>query len=289
MERFSRFPAPPPEAEEARGLPLFTFMQVSDAHVGNDANRPVHERLEAAIRLANTMRPAFVIDSGDMTTHPAYEASPAFLAELDEYRTYAAKLQVPLYALPGNHDIGYFAPRGPRASGTPWGNHTDLVAAYRMRVGPLDQSFTHAGFRFVLVNNNPAYSKGPGHLSAEQLRWIEEELGRGQRAFVFCHIEVLEEGTGAPWGRPAQLLANLCRRHGVPAVAYGHKHKLLVTDWDDTAYIMCPDLKVPGHRSILQYRVHPDRFELWLYDVVSGVGERVAERRYPALPAKPGL
>ena len=88
--------------------PLFTFLQFSDVHVGNDINKPVHKRLVAAVTLANALKPSFVIDSGDMTTHPVYEANPENLAELDEYRKYIAHLTIPIYPLPGNHDIGYF-------------------------------------------------------------------------------------------------------------------------------------------------------------------------------------
>ena len=255
--------------------PILTLIQFSDAHVGNPANLPRHDRLAAAVELANARKPAFVIDTGDVASHPVYGAQAEYLAEFDGYLEHVARLAPPLYVVPGNHDIGYPEPAAPRADGTPWGDYRELVEAYRLRFAVLDQSFVHSGFRFVLVNNNPRTSKGPGHISAEQFDWIERELACGQTTFVFCHVEVLHEGVGEPWGPSSERLSALCRRHGVPAVAYGHRHEMHLTPLDGTLYVMCPDLKVPGHQAILEYRLFAGHFDLWSFDVLSGQGERL--------------
>ena len=65
------------------------------------------------------------------------------------------------------------------------------------------------------------------------------------------------------------------------AVAYGHQHQLHSKTLHGTQYIMCPDLKNPGHQSVCQYRVFADHFELWLFDVFSQGGEQVGSYRYP--------
>ncbi|MBN2292763.1 MAG: metallophosphoesterase [Pirellulales bacterium] len=261
----------------AEEKPLFTFMQFSDVHVGHGSNRPAHKRLLAAIKLANKLKPSFVIDSGDMTTHPVYKAIPEYLAELDEYRKYVAKLAMPIYPLPGNHDIGYFDYTGSKYSQ----DHEALVAAYKKKIGPLNQSFTHQGFRFILFNNNPPLSGQPGHISDETFGWIESELKKGEKAFLFCHVQILKDGTGPPWGDSAERLVALCEKYGVMAVAYGHQHAFHIKTRERTRYIMCPDLKNPGHREVLQYRIFRDRFELWLYDVFSQKVKRAG--RYNAI------
>lgn len=262
--------------------PLFTFVQISDVHVGNEVNCPIHERLQAAVRLANELEPAFAIDTGDIATHPVYDASVGNLAEFEEYKRYVALLKMPLYVVPGNHDIGYADPgESTWGKGNPWGRYEDLVAAFEETIGPLDQSFSWRGFRLVLVNNNPALSKGTGLLSSRQLHWLEDELERGEVTFIFCHVQLLEEGTGSPWGKAAQTLVGLCRQYGVPAVAYGHKHEIHISPMKGTQYIMAPDLKVPDHQSILQYRIFSDRFVLWLYDVFTGEGEQLGVFPYP--------
>jgi 3',5'-cyclic AMP phosphodiesterase CpdA len=255
-------------------------MQFSDVHVGNEANRPVHQRLVAAVDLVSERKPAFVIDTGDLTAHPVYGPEPEYLAEFDEYRRYTDDLTVPLYVVPGNHDIGYSHPIHPRSTGEPWGDYTQLVAVFREKIGPLDQSFEREGVRFVLLNNNPRRSGEPGHLSAAQLAWTEGELKHGQPTFIFCHVEVLEHGTGAPWGDSSQALSDLCRTYGVIAVAYGHRHELHVTERKGTVYIMCPDLKVKGHRGVLEYRVCADHFELWHVDVCARTETRLAHHHY---------
>ena len=268
--------------------PLFTFVQISDVHVGNEVNRPVHERLQAAVQLANKLEPAFVIDTGDIATHPVYGASEGNLAEFDEYKAYVASLKMPLYVVPGNHDIGYADPgESTWGKGNPWGRYEDLVAAYEETIGPLDQSFSRDGYRFVLVNNNPAITKGTGVLSSQQLHWLEDELKRDEVTFIFCHVQILEEGTGSPWGQAAQILVGLCRQYGVPAVAYGHKHEIHIRSMRETQYIMAPDLKVLDHRGILQYRIFSDCFTLWLYDVFTGEGEPLGVFPYPLRTTRP--
>ena len=257
-------------------------MQISDTHVGAKVNRPVHERLAAAVILINALKPAFVIDTGDVATHPVYEANERNLAELEEYKQYVSKLKRPLYVVPGNHDIGYFDP-GDTTWGddNPWGTYKELAAAFKRTIGPLDQSFRWEDVRFVLLNNNPGITHGPGMLSPEQLRWIEAELEQGELTFIFCHVEVLENGVGAVWGESSKALTALCEKYGVPAVAYGHKHRTHVAPLNGTQYIMCPSLKVPGQQGILQWRIFRGRFELWLYDVFSGDGERLGRYPYP--------
>ena len=257
---------------------------MSDVHTGAETNRPHHRRLAAAVDLANALQPAFVIDTGDVATHPVYAAHPEHLAELAEYRQYVSALDMPLHVVPGNHDIGYFEPGGTTwGDGQPWGNSDELIPVFERTIGPLDQAFESHGFRFVLVDNNPAATKGSGVLTPSQLQFLESELGRGQTTFVFCHVELLEQGTGPLWGGSAVSVAALCRRHGVPAVAYGHRHRLHLVERDQTQYIMCPDLKVPGHDHVLQYRLWPDHFDLWRLDVFSGEASPLGSYPYPCV------
>jgi len=256
------------------------FLQMSDVHVGADTNRPRHLRLAAAVDLANALQPAFVIDTGDVATHPVYAPRPEHLAELAEYAEYVSTLEMPLHVVPGNHDIGYFEPGDTTwGDGQPWADSADLIPIFERMIGPLDQAFESHGFRFVLVNDNPAVTKGVGVLLPRQLQFLWRELRKGQTTFVFCHVELLEQGTGPIWGDSAVSVAALCRKYGVPAVAYGHRHRLHIVERDHTQYIMCPDLKVPGHDHVLQYRLWPSHFDLWSIDVFSGEGSRLGN--YP--------
>ena len=137
-------------------------------------------------------------------------------------------------------------------------------------------------FDCAVFNNNPAVSKGPGIVAADRLGWIEAELKRGAVTFLFCHVQLLEKGTGPLWGASAEAVASLCTQYGVPAVAYGHRHELHLELRDGTVYIMGPDLKVAGHQWLLQYRLYRKRFEVWQYDVCSGDSEPLGGWDYPA-------
>ncbi len=266
---------------------MLTFMQMSDVHVGNPDNRPVHTRLNSAVALINRLKPAFVIDSGDVTTCPVRDHTNAeYMAELAEYRTYISRLTMPIYIVPGNHDIGYFRPTTPRRPGEPWGDHKVLAAAFENQIGPLDSHFVRDGFQFILVNNNPSASREPSHLSAEQLAWIEQKLRGGERAFIFCHVQTIVEGHGETWGPAAEKLMALCREYGVAVVSYGHWHDLHVEQRQGTQYIMCPDLKVIDHFGVLEYRLHRDRFELRLYDVRTGEHQLLGVFPYPEAPSR---
>lgn len=256
--------------------PLFTFMQFSDVHVGANINEPTHTRLNAAVSLANTIEPSFVINSGDMTDHPVYSASPENLYEYYEYLSYVEPLSMPIYESPGNHDIGYL-----NYIGTTYEeDYETLVSNYEAIIGPLNQSFTHQGFRFILINNNPPLSKSAGHISEETFHWIEKELQQGEKDFIFCHVQLLENSTGLPWGPSAERLVDLCMQYKVVAVGYGHQHASHVKALNGTQYIMCPDLKHNGHQTVYQYQVFDDYFKLWQYDVYSQQGDLMGKFYY---------
>lgn len=245
--------------------PLFSFIQFSDVHVGAAINEPFHMRLNAAVILANKLGPSFIINSGDMTNNPVYSATPENIAEYHKYLSYVRKLSVPIYELPGNHDIGYFDYIGT----TYEENYEKLVFNYTTIIGPLNQSFSYQGYRFILINNNPPLSRQPGYISEEIFKWIEKELQHGEKTFVFCHVQILENGTGLPWGSSAERLVSLCNQYNVLAVSYGHQHASHIKTLKNTHYIMCPDLKVKGHQTIYQYKVFENFFELWQYNVIS--------------------
>ena len=257
--------------EKVAESPDYTFLHFTDAHVGSDGNKPVHKRLQAAVALANRLKVDFVIDTGDITGSPVHGATEASLAEFTTYKECVSSLNMPLYVVPGNHDISYFnAEDDPRD--ITWADYGVLTAHFEQVIGPLNQSFVHKSGRFILANNVGEYSRMPGHLSAEQLTWIETEMQTAQAnsedIFVFVHIRpVTTNGSNEPWGRASEALINLCREYRVSLVTFGHDHQALQAVFDGVLYIECPDLNVEGHETVFQYRVFADYFEIWGYNV----------------------
>lgn len=273
-------------------------MQFTDVHVGNNRNKPVHTRLEAAVALANMLNPDFVIDTGDITGNPVRGITHESLAEFDTYRQYTSSLNMPLYILPGNHDIGYFNAKDDPRDIT-WGDYSILTAHFEKIIGPLNQSFVHRNGRFILANNVGEYSRMPGYLSAQQLIWIESEmrtaLQNSEDTFLFVHIPVVtKDGSNKPWGNSSAALVSLCNQYKVNLVTFGHDHKPFQLLLDDTLYIEGPDLSVAGHENVLQYRVFEGHFEIWrfnVFDAQSGspIGTYKLKGRESSPPGPPPL
>src|SRR5580765_5736388 len=95
--------APVEKAEKAATPASFTFVQVSDSHLGfsREPNRDVAETYREAIAKINalTPRPAFVLHTGDLT----HLAKPEEFDAVDQlHRTFRAG---EIYCVPGEHDV----------------------------------------------------------------------------------------------------------------------------------------------------------------------------------------
>src|SRR6185437_4628514 len=141
------------------------FAQVSDSHIGFNkaANPDVTATLREAVAKLNALpqRPAFVLHTGDITqlAKPSeFDTAGEVLKELKTDRV--------LY-VPGEHDVA-----------------ADNGASYLGRYGKGTRgngwySFDHQGVHFVgLVNVLNLKAGGLGSLGAEQLAWLNRDVGR---------------------------------------------------------------------------------------------------------------
>jgi 3',5'-cyclic AMP phosphodiesterase CpdA len=169
------FPAPP--------APSWFFMQLSDPQFGmytadGDFAQET-ANFDFAIAAANRLRPAFVVVTGDLVN----KAGDA--AQVAEYQRIATKLDraIPLYNVPGNHDVGNIP--------TP-----ATIAAYTRVFGPDHYSFKADGFTGIVLDSSviAAPQQAPDAF-AEQERWLRAELERARRDQV-RHIVVFQHH---PW------------------------------------------------------------------------------------------
>ncbi|MFO7941314.1 MAG: metallophosphoesterase [Bacillota bacterium] len=215
--------------------PGFTFCLLADTHVNSgpdevveDYLKPVNRRVGWVIDDICERRPDFVIHLGDIV-QPVPGSS-----ERDRVTSTAKriieKLPVPIYYLPGNHDIGDKPARWIRAPRV----DEDSILEFEENWGPSFQSFDHEGCHFVLLNS-PAMN-GPDPTDARQRRWLKRDLDRhrGRRIFVFSHYMPYLNHPGEaenyeaiddPWRK--DLLA-MIREYRVEAVFSGHTHNLFV-------------------------------------------------------------
>jgi plastocyanin len=193
------------------------FVQISDSHIGFDrpANTDVTATLRAAIAKikGEPAPPAFVLHTGDLT-----HLSKA--AEFDTLQQVLSELSVPVFYVPGEHDVldddgrSYLERFGKGTHGAGW------------------HSFDHSGVHFVgLVNVVNLKAGGLGSLGNEQLEWLETDLRRLKSStpiVVFAHIPLWTVYPAWGWGTDdsARALSYL-KRFGSVSVLNGHIHQVM--------------------------------------------------------------
>jgi len=157
----------------------FFFVQLSDpqfgAFTGDNGFEQETANFEFVIANLNRIRPAFVVVCGDLVNKTG---DPAQIAE---YFRITAKLDrsIPLYSVPGNHDVGN--------KPTP-----ESLAAYRQKFGADYYSF-RSGALYGIVLNSSLISAPDGAPAAAELQenWLKEELGKA-RASGARHVVVFQ-------------------------------------------------------------------------------------------------
>jgi 3',5'-cyclic AMP phosphodiesterase CpdA len=205
------------EAEAAEAS-AFTFLQISDSHVGFDkpANPNALATLQEAIAEVGKLpqKPAFMIHTGDIT----------HLSKADEFDNAAeviagAKLDV--HYVPGEHDFidevpgqSYLGRYGKGTKGSGW------------------YSFDDHGVHFVgLVNVVDLKAGGLGRLGGDQLAWLADDLkaqADSQPIVVFAHIPLWTVYADWGWGTDDGMQAlQLLKRFGSVTVLNGHIHQIV--------------------------------------------------------------
>src|SRR5262245_32816344 len=209
---------------QAAGAPMMShadgalrFVQISDSHIGFDkpANTDVTATLRAAVAKikAAPEPPAFVLHTGDLT----HLSKPA---EFDTLHQVLSELSLPLFYVPGEHDVleddgkSYLARFGKDTKGAGW------------------YSFDQGGVHFIgLVNVVNLKAGGLGTLGDEQLEWLERDvapLASSTPIVVFAHIPLWSVYPEWGWGTDdsARALSYL-KRFGSVSVLNGHIHQVM--------------------------------------------------------------
>ena len=201
-------------AQEVKG---FTFLQISDSHMGFDkpANPNAKGTLEEAIARVKAApgNPAFMIHTGDIS----HLSKPS---EFDDADKIIGEARLDVHYVPGEHDI----------------LDDEQGKLYRDRYGRGTRgagwySFDANGVHFVgLVNVVNLKAGGLGNLGAEQLAWLKDDLkGRSasQPVVVFAHIPLWTVYADWGWGTDDSAEAlKLLARFGSVTVLNGHIHQI---------------------------------------------------------------
>lgn len=195
----------------------FTFLQLSDSHVGfakpanPDARATYREAVSKVIAMPE--KPDFIIHTGDITQFSRDQ-------EFDDADQILKEAGIQTFHVPGEHDMldegngkAFLARYGKGSKGAGW------------------FSFDHKGVHFVgLVNVADLKPGGAGRLGAEQIAWLAKDLaGRPSSTpiVIFAHIPLWMLYAEWGWGTDdaAQALTHL-RRFGSVTILNGHIHQI---------------------------------------------------------------
>lgn len=196
----------------------FTFVQISDTHIGFDkaANPDARGTAIAAVEKIKALpyKPDLIIHTGDIT-HLSTDA------QFDDAQQILSGLGAPVFYVPGEHDFldegqgkAFLARYGKHVAGNGW------------------YSFDHAGVHFVALNNVANLKPGGmGHLGDDQLAWLRKDLAHlpsSTPIVVFSHIPLWTVYEAWGWGTDdsAQALA-LLQRFGSVTALNGHIHQII--------------------------------------------------------------
>ena len=196
----------------------FSFMQISDSHVGFDkpANPNALGTLKEGIAKINAMptKPAFLLHTGDVT----HLSKPA---EFDNADQVINEARLTVHYVPGEHDI--IDPDQGKAYLDRYGKGSKGAGYY---------SFDESGVHFIgLVNVVDLKAGGLGNLGAEQLAWLEADLKDRTAStpiVVFAHIPLWVVYAQWGWGtQDGERALGLLKRFGSVTVLNGHIHQLI--------------------------------------------------------------
>ncbi|WP_293796945.1 metallophosphoesterase [uncultured Bosea sp.] len=206
------------EANAAETATGFTFLQISDSHIGFDkaANPHAIDTLKEAIAKVRALpeKPSFMIHTGDIT-----HLSTA--AQFDTAAQIIGGARFDVHYVPGEHDI--IDENNGRAYLDRYGAGTKGAGWY---------SFDQNGVHFIgLVNVVNLKAGGLGNLGADQLAWLADDLkavSASTPIVVFAHIPLWAIYPEWGWGTDdaAQALA-LLKRFGSVTVLNGHIHQIM--------------------------------------------------------------
>lgn len=161
------------------------FIHASDTHI-QSSSVARFDRLRAIV---DSVSPAFVLITGDLIRDALRVAEAEATGYYELFGREVAKIRVPVWTVPGNHELFGIE------------RHLSLVSRthplyargmYRHYLGPDYYSFTAGGVHFVGVNSADHDDlRYYGHVDSTQLRWLERDLAAvppGVPVVTFNHI-----------------------------------------------------------------------------------------------------
>jgi hypothetical protein len=195
----------------------FTFVQVSDSHIGftKDPNPDARATFREAVAkiAALPQKPDFILHTGDVSQLSRPE-------EFDDADQILRSAGLTVFHVPGEHDM---LDEG--------GGKAFLDRYGKGSLGDGWRSFDHGGVHFVgLINVKNLKAGGMGALGADQIAWLKQDLAgvsSSTPVLVYTHIPLWTVYQPWGWGTDdADQALALLRRFGSVTVLNGHIHQV---------------------------------------------------------------
>lgn len=141
----------------AEKIPTFTFVILSDTHLGRKDTQTPQRQWQRTAKEINAVKAEFALHLGDVVDGGREKQYPI-------YKEIRSTIDKPVYEIPGNHDP------------------VEAFAKHLRKT--IDIAIDHKGVRFVLLNNSRRTSHD-GFLSDEQLTWLEKQCVSAKKKDLF--------------------------------------------------------------------------------------------------------
>lgn len=226
----------------------FSFVQMTDIHLDIE-NLASFDR---AIQEINTIAPAFVVATGDLSFGSDRATVSQAKQWFDAYEQSISVLQMPIYNALGNHDV--VGIHNAEVPDTDPGYGEEM---YRSYFGPTYYSFDWGQYHCIVLNPNQlADGQQLYFIPDSQLEWLRQDLSFRQESplLVFFH-----EPTTS-WESQSQVLGILAQHQA--AIFSGHLHQDILMNTQGIPeqvtgalcgewwFGPCPDGKPQGYRIV---------------------------------------
>ena len=208
------------------------IIQISDCHLPADPQQKYrgikpHKNLKTLLQKARLLKPELLLATGDLSEDGS-------LVSYEALQKFFRPFEVPVLALPGNHDdAGLLAETFP-------GSPTDRISISE-----------HGSWQIIRLNSSLP-GKPEGRLSAEMLAELEGLLDKNNQRPSLIALHHQPIAIGSPWidkyplTEPQAFLQIVDRHPNVKAVIWGHIHQVFETDRNGTAMLGSPSSATNG-------------------------------------------
>jgi serine/threonine-protein phosphatase CPPED1 len=241
----------------------FFFIQMTDPQFGmheeNMGFEMESELYMKAVAEINRLKPEFVVITGDLVHDPDDEN------QISEFKDLTGKIDpgIPVYILPGNHDIGQVPDK-------------ESLKKYEKNYGDDKFAFSHKGSLFIGMNTS-LIKADLDKFEAKQFKWLKKQLKKARSSshiLVFGHYPFFIKSFDEPENYSNIQLKHrvkylsLFEENEVDAIFSGHLHNNAQAEYEGiqltaTSAVGKPLGKAPSGFRIIQ--VTDDHIEHTFY------------------------